>query len=486
MLNPIRFLDVELIERIVAEALSVLAEVGVEMNDPEARRLLREQSCQVDEESKRVFLPPGLVRRALETAPDEFKLYDSHGESPLTVGGEHVHFAPGSSAVWFLEAGEERPRRPETADYVRYARLTATLPGLAAQSTAFIPADVPEAISDAYRLYLSLLFCKKPIVTGAFTGDSFALMHDLLLAVRGSEAALRQKPLAAFTCCPLSPLRYSESALRNLMDCARAGIPVEIVAMPLAGFTAPVTTVGLLVTHAAEVLAGVTLHQLTAPGAPLLFGGSPTIFDMRHQTTPMGAIEALRFACCYSEIGRHLGLPTQAYLGFSDAKAVDAQAGLEAGMGAMVAAAAGINSIDGPGLLAFQNCFSLEALVLHHEAAAAVLALRQRVQPGADLPTLDLVRELVAKRHLVAAEHTRTHWRSAQRRPSPLIDRSAPAAESADADTLGERATAEVGARIATTPSEPLLPESTVQDLRARLYTEAKRHGLRALPSLPA
>ena len=51
----------------------------------------------------------------------------------------------------------------------------------------------------------------------------------------------------------------------------------------------------------------------------------------------------------YSQVGKRLGLPTHAYMGLSDAKVLDAQAGMESGFGAALAAMAGINSISGPG-----------------------------------------------------------------------------------------------------------------------------------------
>jgi hypothetical protein len=35
-----------------------------------------------------------------------------------------------------------------------------------------------ERIADSYRLFLSLLYGEKPVVTGAFTIESFALMRD--------------------------------------------------------------------------------------------------------------------------------------------------------------------------------------------------------------------------------------------------------------------------------------------------------------------
>ena len=70
------------------------------------------------------------------------------------------------------------------------------------------------------------------------------------------------------------------------------------------------------------------------PGAPIIYGGSPACFDMRKGTTPMGAVETMMIDGAYAEIGKHLGLPVQAYMALSDSKTVDYQAGMETAMGA--------------------------------------------------------------------------------------------------------------------------------------------------------
>ena len=88
--------------------------------------------------------------------------------------------------------GEMRP--PTTADYVRYVKLMSGLAHIASQSTAMIPADVHEKISDSYRLYLSLLYGEKPVVTGAFTIEAFEVMKDLQLAVRGTSRRCGPSP----------------------------------------------------------------------------------------------------------------------------------------------------------------------------------------------------------------------------------------------------------------------------------------------------
>jgi trimethylamine--corrinoid protein Co-methyltransferase len=257
------------------------------------------------------------------------------------LAGDNVYFTPGSTALHILDSHERKMRKAVTADYVNFVKVAEQLENIASASTALISNDVPEGISDSYRLYLSLLYGSKPVVTGAFTIESFEVMKDFQLAVRGTPEALKEKPLTIFSCCPTSPLKWSEVTSQNLLDCARYFIPVEFIAMPLSGFMAPVTLTGTLIQHTAETLSGVVISQTANPGMPVLYGGSPAIFDVRHETTPMGAIETMMIDCAYNEIGKHLNLPTQAYISLSDAKELDAQAGLESGIGAVLAALRG-------------------------------------------------------------------------------------------------------------------------------------------------
>jgi trimethylamine--corrinoid protein Co-methyltransferase len=183
------------------------------------------------------------------------------------------------------------------------------------------------------------------VVTGAFTIEGFEVIKDLQLAVRGNADELRSKPLTVISCCPTSPLKWSDVTSQNVVDCARYSIPVEFISMPLSGFMAPVSLVGTLVQHTAETLSGVVISQLSRPGTPVLYGGSPAIFDMRYETTPMGAVETMMLDCAYSEIGKSLGMPTQGYISLSDSKMLDAQAGLESGIGATLAGLSGIKTL---------------------------------------------------------------------------------------------------------------------------------------------
>jgi trimethylamine--corrinoid protein Co-methyltransferase len=193
--------------------------------------------------------------------------------------------------------------------------------------------------------------------------------------------------------------------------------------MPLAGFLAPVTLTGTLIQHCAEILSGLVIHQMANPGAPVLFGASITIFDTRNETTPMGAVESMMMSCGVNEIGKALGLPTQAYISLSDAKHLDAQAGLETSMGATMAVLSGINNISGPGMMEFENCFCTEKLILDNEIVGMCLKIKNGITPKEDFPSRDRMLELRKENHLIISEHTIKYLPEEHHFPGPVIDR---------------------------------------------------------------
>ncbi|MCP4569618.1 MAG: hypothetical protein GY841_18730, partial [FCB group bacterium] len=419
----------------------------------------------------------------LKTSPSSIKLYDVLGNEAVDLSGDKVNFTPGSAALNLLDNNSGRIRKPSTSDYIDYVKVVSQTAHISSQSTALIADDVHENISDSYRLYLSLLYGEKPVVTGTFTIKAFTIMKDLQLAVRGTEENLRAKPLTVFSCCPTSPLKWSDVTSQNVIDCARHGIPVEFIAMPLSGFMAPVTIVGTLVQHTAETLSGIVISQLTVPGAPMLYGGSPAAFDLRYETTPMGAVETQMIDCAYNEIGKYLGLPTQAYIGLSDAKQLDAQAGLESSMGATLAALSGINNISGPGMLDFESCFSLEKLVVDNEICGMTLRLVKGIEPRDDFPALPHFEELLRDGHLLIAKHTRRHLKEEHYFPGPVIDRANRSRWREDGGlTLRQRAAQEV-ARLKAEYEPSRLPDDTKKELTRLMTDEAKRFGMEALPA---
>ena len=398
-------------------------EPGIKVQSAEARELLAAAGAQVDEAKKSSPSRKQWCGRRWQTVPSQFYLYNRAGEPVVQYGGDAVHFDPGSSGVHILDPETLEHRPSTTADLVRLIKVAEMLPQYDAQSTAVVCNEIPKEIGDIYRLYLVLLHSTKPIVTGAFSDETTQAMFDMLAIFAGGREGLRQKPQAVFDVCPSPPLIWSNFGAQNLIELARAGVPAQMVSMPLAGAAAPVTILGSVVQHAAECLSGITIHQLAQPGAPIVWGGAPAIFDMRQGTTPMGAMETAMIDASYAQVGKALGLPTHTYLGASDAKIVDYQAGLESGVTAVIGALAGINMISGAGMLDFLACQSPEKLVIDAEA----IAMAQRLLDGVQVHTETLATAMFAginfKGDFLKQKITRQLFRKEQHLPSAVIDR---------------------------------------------------------------
>ena len=172
MQPKLSLLNEELIARIVEEAYQLMLKPGIKVQNAEARQLLAEAGAQVDEETHIVRIPEQIVKLALETVPHEFKLYDYDGNPKVQYGGDAVQFDPGSSGVAILIPETLEHKTSETEDLIRIIKVAESLPQYDAQSTAIVCHDVPKELHDLYRLYLVMLFSKKPIVTGAFTNTT--------------------------------------------------------------------------------------------------------------------------------------------------------------------------------------------------------------------------------------------------------------------------------------------------------------------------
>jgi trimethylamine:corrinoid methyltransferase-like protein len=454
----VEFLFEEDIARILGEAKLLLSTIGVFVENADALKLLEEAGARFDRGLKRVYFPEELVEGCLASCPRKISLFDRDGSPAAELTENNTYYVPGSAALKIYDPAMRAGRAPVMDDLSRLGRLTDYLTNIKFQSTAIVPGDVPEAMGDRIRLYAALLNCRKPVVTGTFVKASFAMMKEMLVAVRGSEEALRDRPLAIFDCCPSPPLKWSDLTCQSLIDCARSGIPAELVSMPLTGATSPVTLAGALVQHTAENLSGIVIHQLAAPGAPIIYGGSPAFFDMRKGTTPMGAIETMMIDCAYSQIGKSLGLPTHAYMGLSDSRAVDYQGGLESGLGATLAALAGVNVVSGVGMMEFENCQSLEKLYLDNDICGMAGRLRESVYVSDETLARDVFREATLDSSFLNTKHTLKWFKSEGYFPSPGIDRSSEA--KTPSTSALERAVEEVGNILETHRPAPL-PDAT-------------------------
>jgi trimethylamine--corrinoid protein Co-methyltransferase len=417
----ITLLDKEHKNLIFEEAKFILETHGIFLENQEAIRIFEKNG--INYKNNRFFLPSDLVDKCLASVPNEITLYDREGNEHISLKEDQVHFDPGSAAIFILDENTGEIREALSDDFIRFSKIVEHLKYIQAQSTALIYNDVPKLAQDWHRLYIALSNCYKPVVTGTFRKESFSIMRELLLTCRRSEKDLEQKPLAIFDACPSPPLKWSDLTTQSLIDAARSMIPSEFVSMPLAGANAPITLIGSITQHCAECLAGVVIAQLSKRGAPLIWGGSPAVFDMKQGTTPMGAIETMMINIGAIEMGKFLKMPTHAYMSLSDAKVPDTQAGLEAGIGGILAGLAGINMVSGPGMIDFESTQSIEKLLIDNDIIGMVKRFIDGIEDYGTPFALEILRDYGQKEELLSHPSTLKYFRKELFFPSSIIDR---------------------------------------------------------------
>ena len=171
-------------------------------------------------------------------------------------------------------------------------------------------------------------------------------------------------------------------------------------------------------------------------------------------------------------------------MGLSDAKLPDAQAGLESGMGAMMASLAGVNMVSGPGMIDFERGQCLEKLVIDNEICGMALRLARGISGPGEVRAIDLISTLLEHGHLMSHPHTRKHYRKEQYMPGPVIDRQTLEIwQAGGGKSAAERAREQIRNLLEAPQPEPLDSERTraLEDIMAH---DARSQGLAALPEL--
>lgn len=482
--TSVKVLSREAVEEIYENALYVLSATGVIFKSKRAMEALAQAGADVDRTSGAVKFPRDLVKNSVQSCPESFMLYYRDGSKELNVGGDNVYFDPGSAALNLLDSKTNASKKPVTKDFVRFVKVAEELPNIHAQSTALVCSDVPQEIADRYRLYLVLKHAVKPVITGTFTLDGTLAMKNMLSIVLGGDKKLANHPTAIFDCCPSPPLLFSEITSESLIDCAKYSIPIELISMPLMGATGPITIAGSLVQHTAETLSGIVLAQAIKKGCPVVYGGSPSAFDMHYGTTPMGAPETILIDLAYAEIGKWLGLPTHTYLGMSDSKLVDAQAGFESGVSAVLGAIAGINIISGAGMLEFENCQSIEKLVIDNEICGMALRIAKGFEVNAETMAVEDLRSRGKQGSFISLPSTLKFFRKEHYIPSEVVDRANRKQwEEKGSKDIIKRAKEQAQLLLEKAKARKAVSENTEKELNKIMLAELKKSGVAKIPA---
>ena len=273
-----------------------------------------------------------------------------------------------------------------------------------------VATDVPDLFElDVNTAYALLRGTTKPVgmsFTIAAHVDPIVDMFDLAL---GREGRFRERPFCKAHISPvISPLRYGEDAVDVALACIRRGVPINCIIAAQSGATSPATIAGMLAQTLAETLAGLVMVNLFSPGHPMIFSNWPLVIDLRTGAFAGGGGEISLLNAAAAQLSNRLGLPSGVACSMADAKAVDAQMGMEKALSSLAAGLAGANMVyESSGMMASLLGASFEAFVVDDEMLSHVYRILRGAEVTEDSLGFEAIREAVTgEGHFLGGAHT--------------------------------------------------------------------------------
>jgi trimethylamine---corrinoid protein Co-methyltransferase len=290
--------------------LDVLQNYGVGVYCDQALDIFEEGGAIVDREKQHVRIPSHLVEDAIHSAPSTVLMAGRTPEYDVTLQGGRVGFTSFGAGVMVVDPFTGEYRESNKQDVANTALACDAMENVDVYSSAVVARDQDLAgdLNEAEAFLTNTSkHCHHIDLTGGHGARKF---FEMAAAIVGGMDELRRRPLVSALVCPTSPLELHTHTAEIIIECAKAGVPINVLSMAMSGASAPVTVGGTLVTHNAEVLSGIVLNQLTARGAPVIYGSSTTTFDMTYATAPVGAPELGMISAGVVALSRKYMLPS--------------------------------------------------------------------------------------------------------------------------------------------------------------------------------
>jgi len=291
--------------------LDVLQNYGVKVFGDEAHEIFAGSGAAVDSKRNHVKIPPHLVEEAIRTAPASVLLAGRKEAYDLYLQDRRVGFTNFGIGTQVVDPYSNLPRDATKQDISNTAKVCDALEHIDIYVSALTTTESMEKAVALIEAEASMPFTEKHFMHGGFAGEKETnYFFEMAAAVAGGMEKLQQRPLVSVIVCPNSPLELHDHVSETIIACAKAGIPCNVLSMAMAGASAPVSLAGTLVTHNAEVLSGIVLSQLTAPGAPVIYGSSTTTFDLNVATAAVGAPELGMISAGVAALAKDYQLPS--------------------------------------------------------------------------------------------------------------------------------------------------------------------------------
>ena len=411
---PVAAVDEEVLERIHLNSFRILEEIGIVFLNGEARDVLRELGCEVDDATENVRFDRALVLDAIKAAPSSFTITPRNPDREITVGDGHFVFSCVASTpnVSDLDRGRRVGNRD---DYQNLLRLTQYFNCLHFNAGYPVePVDIHPSIRHLDCIYDMVTLTDKVVHAYSLGSERMEDAMDMVRIAAGlTEEEFQAAPRMFTNINSTSPLKHDWPMLDGAMRAARRGQVVVVSPFTLSGAMAPATVVGAVSQQNAEFLAALVLLQAIRPGAPVVYGAFTSNVDMKTGAPAFGTPEYTRAMQISGQLARRYDLPWRG----SNANAAnypDGQSVWESAQSLNAVADGHCNFVyHAAGWLEGGLCASYEKLVMDCEMLQQLAYVNQPLDTSEDALAFEAIREVGPGSHFFGAEHTKRRFKDA-------------------------------------------------------------------------
>ena len=404
-----RPLDDREARRIIDAAIRLLARFGMGEVPARLATLCLEKGGERRADG-RITFPASLTEDVIAAAASTFILHGRDPDRSIEVGGDSVHFGTGGAAVQTLDLDTGSYRPSSLQDLYDFTRLQDQLENISWFTRCCIATDIEDHLDlDINTVYALLRGTTKPVATAFSHADHVAPIVQMLDMVEGGDGRFSLRPyLKAHISPVISPLRFGEDAVDVTFACIENQIPISCITAAQAGATAPAPLAGFLVQSLAETLASLLMVNLISPGYPMVFSNWPLVIDLRTGAFSGGGGETALLNAASAQLSNRMGLPSGVASSMTDAKAIDAQCGVEKGMTSLAAGLAGGNLVyESSGMMASLLGASFEAFLLDNEMHSANFRILRGIEVNDETLDLETIENaIIGEGHFLGEDQT--------------------------------------------------------------------------------
>ncbi len=465
-----RLLSNQQVDIIHEAALTILETIGLTYEEglSETIDMLEKAGATVDRTQARIRFHRDLVSEQIAKAPDEIVLYGREEKHDLRLSGDRVHMGTGGTAVKILDLETGLARKTRLQDLYDIGRIVDRLDNIHFYMRPVVPQDIPLEAYDVNSFYACMRATPKHVMCGANYLEGFKQVVEMAAIIAGGKDQLMQRPfISTAACFAISPLKLCTDSTRMMQTAIRNRIPVALSSAPMAGSTAPMTMAGQLAQLHAEELCGITICQLTNPGAPLLYGGIPGAANMASMGYSGGPVECGMMNAAIHQLAQRVEIPNYNSAALSDSKVPDIQAGWEKGMSTLLAAMSGSNYVHhAAGMLESMLAVAYEQYIIDDEIIGNAMKALQGISVDAEHLALEVIEQVGPGGNFIVTKHTMQHMRSEFFQGNGVTDRKIREQwEQEGAVDARERARLMAQAWLAE-PEKSYIPEDIDQQIR--------------------